>query len=463
MKTITIASLLLVSLFYSERIYAANRPNFIVIFTDDLGYGDLGCFGSPTIQTPNLDRMAAEGLKLTSFYAQPSCTPARAALLTGRLPMRSGMFRVIFPEEDVGLPQQEITIAEALKELGYKTAAIGKWHLGHARPEYYPTAHGFDEYFGLLYSNDMIPPWVPTEVPLKLVRNQDLLKGPVDQTVLTMDYTDQAIRHIRQWKGDPFFIYLAHTMPHKPLHASKQFLNTSRRGLYGDVIQELDWNVGRLLDALKNEGLDQDTLVILTSDNGPWLSLKQHGGSAGPLRGSKGSTYEGGIRVPFIARWPGRIPAGAASSDIASVMDFLPTFVSLAGGKLPANLQLDGENITSLLLHQESMHSQRRMFYYRGSDLEAVRQGDWKLRLDAREPTAEWELYNLELDVSEAFNLAETFPEKAAEMKKLLDREREEMVPGLAYQAVSQGRDLLQGIYRPRGGVKLVVPGPGDR
>jgi len=306
----------------------------------------------------------------------------------------------------------------------------------------------------------MIPPWVPTDIPLRLVRNLETLEGPVDQTVLTRDYTDEAIRHIRLWKGDPFFIYLAHTMPHKPLYASKQFLNTSRRGLYGDVIEELDWNVGRVLQALKDEGLDQKTLVIFTNDNGPWLVLKQHGGSAGPLRGAKGSTYEGGIRVPFIVRWPGRIPAGTASSDLATVMDFLPTFVSMAGGTLPKDLKLDGEDISPLLFNGENRHYQRRMFYYRGPDLEAVREGDWKFRLDARDPAAEVELFNLELDVSEAFNLAETFPDRAAEMKKLLDQEREEMIPGPAYQAAIEGRDMIRSIYNPRGGVKLEAPGP---
>jgi arylsulfatase A-like enzyme len=295
------------------------------------------------------------------------------------------------------------------------------------------------------------------------MRNEEFLDGPVDQTALTEDYTGEAIRWIQRWKGPPFFIYLAHTMPHKPLYASKRFLNTSRRGLYGDVIAELDSNVGRILQTLKTEGLDKDTLVIFTSDNGPWLSLKQHGGSAGPLRGSKGSTYEGGVRVPFIARWPGRIPAGRSSSDIASIMDLLPTSVALAGGKLPVKVQLDGVDVSSLLLEGKSRHAARRIFYYRGPDLEAVREGDWKVRLDARDPAAKLELFNLELDVSEAFNLAETFPEKAAKLKKLLEKERKEMVPGPAYQSLIESREKLQSIYQPRGGVKLVVPEPGVR
>jgi arylsulfatase A-like enzyme len=233
--------------------------------------------------------------------------------------------------------------------------------------------------------------------------------------------------------------------------------------LYGDVIAELDWNVGRILQTLKTEGLDKDTLIIFTSDNGPWLSLKQHGGSAGPLRGSKGSTYEGGVRVPFIARWPGRIPAGRSSSDIASIMDLLPTSVALAGGKLPVKVQLDGVDVSSLLLEGKSRHAARRIFYYRGPDLEAVREGDWKVRLDARDPAAKLELFNLELDVSEAFNLADAFPEKAAKLKELLDKERKEMIPGPAYKSLIESREKLQSIYQPRGGVKLMVPEPAVR
>jgi arylsulfatase A len=258
-------------------------------------------------------------------------------------------------------------------------------------------------------------------------------------------------------------IYLAHAMPHKPLYASKRFLNTSRRGLFGDVLAELDWNVGRLLDALKEEGLDENTLVIFTSDNGPWLSLKQHGGSAGPLRGAKGTTYEGGVRVPFIARWPGRIPKGIASADVAALTDLLPTFVTLAGGKLATDHILDGIDISPLLTTGKSSVSTRRMFHYRGPDLEALRDGDWKLRIEARVESPVLELYHLESDVSEAHNLAMVFPEKAAELKRLLDQQRRDLIPGPAYQELINSREKLQEIYQPRGGVKLHVPEPGVR
>jgi len=441
----------------------APPPNVIVIFADDLGYGDLGCFGHPTIRTPHLDRMAAEGLKLTSFYSQPSCTPARAALLTGRLPMRSGMYRVIFPEEEVGLPQSELTIAEALLPLGYRTAIIGKWHLGHSRPEHLPAAHGFEEYFGLLYSNDMIPPWVPTEVPLRLMRQQEFLPQPVDQTTLTRDYTEEAVRYIRRRRTEPFFLYLAHAMPHKPLYVSDTFRGRSPRGLYGDVIEELDWSVGRILQVLKEEHLAKNTLVIFTSDNGPWLVLNQHGGSAGPLRGGKGSTYEGGVRVPFIAHWPGRIPPGTSSPDIASTMDLLPTLVALAGGRLPAGLELDGADITPLLLRQAPPSTPRQLFHYRGVDLEAVRNGPWKLRHDAREAEAQPELFNLDLDPAEAHNLAAAFPAKVTELQGLLDQAHTRITPGPAYKALLESRDRLQETYRPRGGVKLLPPEPGER
>ena len=236
-------------------------PNIIIVFADDLGYGDLSCYGHPTLITPHLDRMAREGVRLTSFYAQPSCTPSRAALLTGRQPMRSGMYRVIFPEEDVSLPASELTLAKALKGQGYRTAAIGKWHLGHKDVEDYPISHGFDEYYGLLYSNDMTPPWVPTEAPLKLYRNAEPIEHPVDQPTLSERYTQEAVKWIREWKDSPFFIYLAHAMPHQPISASERFLKTSPRGLYGDVVTTIDWGVGRILEALQEEGIDENTLA----------------------------------------------------------------------------------------------------------------------------------------------------------------------------------------------------------
>lgn len=332
-------------------------PNVVVIFADDLGYGDLGVYGHPTIRTPSLDRMAAEGMRFTQFYAAASvCTPSRAALLTGRLPVRSGMTsdrrRVLFPDSSSGLPHDEITLAEALKARGYATAAVGKWHLGHL-PQFLPTQHGFDSYLGIPHSSDMdlasgrehraanLEPRVEYfNVPL--LRDGEVIERPADQTTITRRYTEEAVRFIREQRAGPFFLYLAHTLPHAPLFASDDFLGKSPRGRYGDAVEEIDWSVGRVLEALKALGLAERTLVFFTSDNGPWLSFDTHGGSAGLLRGGKGMTWEGGMRVPGIAWWPGTVPAGRLNREIASTMDLLPTALALAGGHLLANRALDG-------------------------------------------------------------------------------------------------------------------------
>ena len=371
------------------------KPNFIVILADDLGYGDLGCFGHPTIRTPHLDRMASEGVRLTSFYAQPVCTPSRAALLTGRQPARSGMIGIIFPEFETGLPSSEITLAEALKNEGYSTAAIGKWHLGHHGPNALPTGNGFDEFFGLPYSNDMTPPWVPTDIPLELLRNTRPVEHPVDQETLTERYTQEAISLIRRWKRKPFFIYLAHTMPHQPLAASQRFRGQSPRGLYGDAVETIDWGVGEILAALKEEKLDRRTMVIFTSDNGPWLDLNQHGGSAGLLKGGKGSTYEGGVRVPFVAKWPGQLPPGNVSAGIASTMDIYATLIPLAGGEVPKDRVVDGKNILPLL-QGKSGSPHDRFFYYLARTVQAVREGKWKLRVTKAQGKEIPELFDLE-------------------------------------------------------------------
>ena len=323
----------------------APLPNFIIIFTDDQGYGDLGCFGHPTIKTPNLDRMAVEGQKWTSFYVAANvCTPSRAALMTGRLPIRSGMYsdkrRVLFPDSDDGLPQSEITIARHLKQKGYRTAAIGKWHLGHL-PAYLPTSHGFDSYLGIPYSNDMDrvndiaakeafahPRIEYFQVPL--MRDTTVIQRPADQNTIVKRYTQEAIKIIKESKKKPFFLYMAHSLPHVPLFASKDFLGTSERGLYGDVIEEIDWSVGQILAALKQEGLDKNTYVVFTSDNGPWALFNEQGGSAGLLFGNKGTSYEGGVRVPTIFWGPGRVKPGVISG-LGSTLDLLPTFGKLAG------------------------------------------------------------------------------------------------------------------------------------
>lgn len=409
----------------------ALSPNFVIIFADDLGYADLGCFGHPTLRTPNLDRMAAEGAKLTQFYSAASvCTPSRAALLTGRLPIRNGMCsdkrRVLFPNSGGGLPHSEITIATALKTKGYATACIGKWHLGHLR-RFLPTRHGFDYYFGIPYSNDMRP--------TPLLENEKTIEEPVVQTTLTKRYTEKAIRFLEQNKNKPFFLYFPHTFPHVPLFASQRFKDASLRGLYGDVVEELDWSVGRILDTLKKLGLAENTLVLFTSDNGPWLTQKLQGGSAGLLRGGKGSTWDGGMREPALAWWPGKIPPGSVITDLASTLDFFPTCLTLAGVSLPKDRVLDGYDITPLL--NRTGKSQRdTIFFYRGTRIFAVRRGPWKMHLitqsgyrDKPHPHDPPLLFHIEHDPSEKFDVAKDHPDIIAELTRLIKQHRTTIKP----------------------------------
>ena len=410
-----------------------NPPNFIIIFTDDMGYGDLSCYGHPTIQTPRLDQMAEEGAKLTSFYAAaPVCSPSRAALNTGRYPVRCGMPGNTGPGSDRHLPLSEITLAQALKQKDYRTMCIGKWHLGHAKDEYFPLARGFDQFYGLPYSNDMRKPWVNTNVPLKLYRNNEPIEHPVNQDTLTKRYTREAVKFIKESAGSPFFLYLPHSMPHLPVHASDRFRGTSEAGLYGDVIEELDWSTGRILDALKEAGVDDNTLVVFTSDNGPWLNLpdrmlqegneRWHAGSPGPLRGAKATTYEGGMRVPMIARWPGEIPAGHLTSELATTMDMFPTLCRLAEVDLPDDRTIDGNDIMPLLRGEEESSPNDRFYYFRGRRLEAVRDDTWKLRQPGK--NKEPELYHIERDVAEAYNIADAHPEIVSRMQKRMERFR---------------------------------------
>jgi len=402
------------------------KPNIVLIFADDLGYGDLGCLGHPTIKTPNLDRMALEGMKLTQFYSAASvCTPSRAALLTGRLPVRSGMCsdkrRVLFPDSAGGLPESEITIASALKKEGYATACVGKWHLGHL-PEYLPRGRGFDHYFGIPYSNDM--------KPCPLLRNEEQIEEPADQDTLTERYTDEALRFIRENADAPFFLYFAHTFPHVPLYASDAYRDTSRRGLYGDVVEELDWSVGRILDTLRGLGLAQDTLVYFTSDNGPWLICGLRGGSAGLLRGGKGSTWEGGMREPCIAWWPGTIEAGSVSAQPACTMDIFTTSLLMAGAKLPTDRVIDGVDAIPILAGDGNSRRDS-MFFYRGTRLMAVRSGPWKAHFITQagygekpvshDPPA---LYHLEHDPSERFDVAEKHPDVIADIMKKVEKHK---------------------------------------
>ncbi len=408
---------------------ASTPPNIVILFADDLGYGDLSSYGHPTIRTPHLDGMAQEGMRMTSFYtAAPSCTPSRAALLTGRYPVRVGLPHVLMPDVENGLPPEEITLAEALKEEGYRTMAVGKWHLGHARPALMPTANGFDRYFGLLYSNDMIRPWVQTDRPLELYRDTEPVGDPGDQSMLTVRYTEEAVDFIREDRSEPFFLYLAYSMPHLPINTADRFRGRSRAGLYGDVIETIDWSAGRVLQALQEEGLDENTIVVFTSDNGPWLNLPDrmlqagnepwHAGSPGLLRGAKATTYEGGMRVPGIVRWPGRIPAGQVSAEIATTMDLYPTLLNAAGAEVPRDRPVDGADIMPLLTGSVDASPTRGLYYFQGTELQGVRDGRWKLRVTGEEV----ELFDLEVDPSERYNVAEAHSGVVARLREEMRR-----------------------------------------
>lgn len=404
-------------------------PNFILIFVDDQGYRDVGCYGSPTIKTPHLDQMAAEGTRFTDFYSlAPVCSASRAALLTGCYPIRTGITGVLFPRHQEGLNPAETTIAEVLKTEGYATACVGKWHLGH-HPPFLPTNHGFDSFYGLPYSNDMDPvkgksrdldrAWrerdaAPWNVPL--MRDEVIVERPAQQETLTQRYTKEAIHFIRSNADSPFFLYLPHTMPHIPLYVSKSFYNPDPRKAYAATIAEIDWSAGEIVKTVKELGLDKKTLIVYTSDNGPWLGKKHHGGSALPLRGGKFSTYEGGMRVPCIMRWPGKIPAGRVCAEVGASFDLLPTFARLAGASLPKNLVLDGKDISALLLgEEESPHD--FFYYYRGRRLQAVRQGPWKLNLKRLQKQSHDSkvfapdgLHHLPSDISEEEDLSTDHP-----------------------------------------------------
>jgi arylsulfatase A len=417
------ASMLMLSCATNEK-----SPNVIIFFTDDQGYEDVGCFGSPLIKTPNLDQMANDGMRFTDFYsASAVCSPSRAALLTGCYPPRVGVPVVLWPASETGLSNTEVTIADMLKQKGYATQCIGKWHLGD-RPEYLPNKQGFDKYYGIPYSNDMSinrafkisddivfnegmnmdslreVKWRAGKVPL--MREDVVVEYPVDQTTITKRYTDEALKFIREKRDSNFFLYIAHTMPHIPLYASPEFKGKSERGLYGDVIEELDWSMGQILKTLKDLDLDENTLVIFTSDNGPWNLKNGHGGSALPLRGFKFQTYEGGMREPMIAQWKGKIPAGTVCSEIASTIDLLPTIAHLSGAELPEK-KIDGKNIWSLLSGENGAKSPHDAFYYYSdTTIQAVRSNKWKFR----EVKGEVELFNLEEDISESKNIAADNP-----------------------------------------------------
>ncbi len=408
------------------------KPNFVVLFLDDAGYGDFGCFGHPTIRTPNIDRMASEGMKLTQFYsASPACTASRYGLMTGRYPIRSGFPWVLTPDSKRGIHDNEITLAEVLRATGYATGCFGKWHLGH-HVEFLPLQNGFDEYYGLPYSNDM---QAPRFRELPLIEGNETIQLEPDQGELTRRYTTRAIEFIERNQDKPFFLYLPYAMPHLPLFASDRFSGQSARGLYGDVIEEIDWSVGEIMRALRELNLDENTLVILTSDNGPWIIKHLQGGSSGLFRDGKGSTWEGGVRVPCIAWWPGRIKSNSSCLEVTAAIDLLPTFVTLAGGDIPTDRSIDGRDLSGLLTGGAVDHVRESLFFFGpNNQLHAVRAGPWKLHVKTSSQTGQKYfsgkvplLFNLDHDPSEQHDLTEQHPELVTELLDLIEQFQEQL------------------------------------
>ena len=428
------------------------KPNVVIIFTDDQGYQDVGCFGSPDIETPHLDQMAQEGIRMTNFYAaQAVCSASRAGLLTGCYPNRLGVHLAYMPNSPEGLNPEETTLAEMLKSLDYRTGIFGKWHLGD-HPDFMPGKQGFDTYYGIPYSNDMWP-LHPEQGPvfdfgpLPLYENETVVDNLTNQTLLTTHITQRSIEFIKKNKDNPFFLYIAHPQPHVPLYVSDKFKGKSKRGLYGDVIMEIDWSVGQVLTTLKEEGLDENTLVIFTSDNGPWLSYGDHAGSAIPFREGKGTALEGGQREPCIIKFPGQIEAGQVSDVPMMSIDILPTIAHITGAQLPKH-KIDGKNAWDLLTGvSDSSPQEAYFFYYNKNELHGVRYGKWKLyfphtyrTLNGREggkkgmPVAyeyktidHIELYDLSKDPSETIDVSGVYPEIVSEMIRLANEMRDEL------------------------------------
>jgi len=442
---------------------STSPPNIVIIFTDDQGYGDIGSYGALQFTTPHLDQMAAEGMRFTNFYAaQAVCSASRAALLTGCYPNRIGITGAMFPTSKIGLHEDEITIAEMLKDKGYATAIFGKWHLGHEKP-FLPLQHGFDEYFGLPYSNDMWPvdfagnpvnekserPWKTKFPVLPLIDGNHMVEEVRtldDQAQLVTRYTERAISFIEKNNEKPFFLYLPHTMPHVPLGVSDKFKGKSDQGMYGDVIMEIDWSVGQILNALRENDLEDNTLVIFTSDNGPWLNFGNHAGSTGGLREGKGTSFEGGQRVPCIMRWPGNIPEGTITNQLATTMDIFSTVAAIVDAPLPDH-KIDGVNILPLLEGDYNAHPREGFYYYyRRNNLEAVRKGKWKLIFphphisyrsvlpgndgwpgEYARDTASFSLYNLRRDPGEEYDVKELYPEIVKELEAYAELAREDL------------------------------------
>ena len=415
---------LLIQCFYSF----GQKPNIVYIFADDLGYGDLSCYGAKDINTPNIDQIAKQGIKFTEFYSASSvCSPSRAALLTGRYPQRMGINTVFFSESFTGIPDKEITIPEILKEKGYATGIVGKWHLGH-HSKYLPLQHGFDEYFGIPYSNDM--------ESVVYMRGNEVESYKVKQQYITKTYTKEAQKFITKNKDNSFFLYIAHSMPHVPLYASEEFIGTSKRGLYGDVVQELDWSVGQILKSLREHGILENTLIAFSSDNGPWLAMKEDGGSAGDLREGKTFTFDGGMKVPTVAMWKNRIPQGIINTEVASQMDWFPTIANITGSSIPKGLVIDGLDISKVLTDKGNRKNSDLLFLD-GKQLQGYRSGQWKVKLPYKGFRGnKWKqfvkahdtlLFNLNTDPGEKNNLFEKYPEKAKEILKEMIEKYQDM------------------------------------
>jgi arylsulfatase A-like enzyme len=429
-----------------ETLAADRPPNVVILFVDDMGYGDLSCYGAKGYHTPNLDRMASEGMKFTDFYVgQAVCSASRAALLTGCYPVRVGILGALSPESKTGISDREILLPQILKKRGYATALYGKWHLGDS-PQFLPTRHGFDEYFGLPYSNDMLGrPDRPNYPKLPLVENEKVLQRNPDQSQLVTWYTEHALSFISRHKDAPFFLEVAHNMPHVPLHVSDKFKGKTERGLYGDVLEEIDWSVGQILSAIKSNGLEDNTLVIFTSDNGPWLLYGDHAGSAGPLREGKATTFDGGVRECCIMRWPGKIPAGQVCREMAWSMDVLPTVAKLTGGQVPNDRIIDGKDIWPLVAGAPGAKTPHEAYYYYwGRELQAIRSGNWKLHLPHDyvhpDPAGKggkpgkyatlkiaFSLYDLGTDVGEERDVAARHPDVVKRLEDIAARARADL------------------------------------
>jgi len=472
------STLLSLLLFSCDQVPEDRLPNIVIIFIDDMGYGDLGSYGATKFETPHLDRMASEGMRFTNFYAaQAVCSASRAAILTGCYPNRIGVSGAYGPNAKVGIHENEMTIAEMLKEKGYSTGIVGKWHLGHL-VQFLPLQNGFDEYLGIPYSNDMWPvyydggeisdssinphrrnwpvlPLIEGNEKIEEIRTLD------DQAKLTTLYTERAVRFIHQHQDGPFFLYLPHTMVHVPLGVSEKFKGKSQQGLYGDVMMEIDWSVGEILRTLDELGLQKNTLVLFTSDNGPWLNYGNHAGSTGGLREGKGTSFEGGQRVPCIARWPGKIPAGVTNNKLAATIDFLPTIADITGSPLPDQI-IDGVSILPLLQGDDTANPRNHFYYYyRRNSLEAVRKDHWKLVLPHPHRSyegvvpandgfpgpyawkeAEYALYDLRRDPGERYDVKELYPEIVAELEILVEAAREDLGDDLTNREGKNVREI---------------------